>query len=705
MSDLSFGKTWPLRRLAEGVELLAKSAGLAWRHNYTRPSIEGVSESDVYAIGQVVGAVATSLGFEAEGLDGAAEVTFAQTLASLPAVIRIPNKDGFAFLLVESRRAKQLRLLDSDGRTVKIPEEQLLDLLTASQLTNATAEIQKIVADAAVPLHRQKRVCRHLLREEQALAWMEGVWSLRMSPGESVGKLARSTAIPQKVAGLVVAHTLQSVLWIVSWWIIGNAVLGGRLETGWLWAWALLLATIIPLRLWVSWSQGKVSILAGSLLKRRLLFGAMQLNPDDIRKLGSGQLLGGVNESESMESLALAGGFSALLAIVEVVGATIVLGLGASGGWHALTLIVWVAITLMTGHRFLTTLRKWSQQRIDMTDDLVEKMVGHRTRLIQEPAERRHDGEDQALESYLLQSRELDKRLAKLVTFLPRGWLVVGSIGVVWPFVAGMGTLPTVAVAAGGVFLGYQALSKLAGGLLNLGEARVSWNAIATMFNAGARLEELGATQIGKENGISDIILEANDIWFSHQGRPDAVLRGCSLQVRRGDQILLEGASGSGKSTLGAVLAGLREPSSGLVLARGLDLHTLGMSGWRQRVQAAPQFHDNYIFTGTFLFNVLMGRRWPPSYAIDQVTTICYELGLGPLIERMPGGLMQLVGESGWQLSHGEKSRVFLARALIQGADLIELDESFAALDPETLRSCLACAQNRATALLVIAHP
>jgi ABC-type ATPase involved in cell division len=51
----------------------------------------------------------------------------------------------------------------------------------------------------------------------------------------------------------------------------------------------------------------------------------------------------------------------------------------------------------------------------------------------------------------------------------------------------------------------------------------------------------------------------------------------------------------------------------------------------------------------------------------------------------MPAGLLQMVGETGWQLSHGERSRLYIARALLQRAELIILDESFAALDPENL--------------------
>jgi ATP-binding cassette subfamily B protein len=71
----------------------------------------------------------------------------------------------------------------------------------------------------------------------------------------------------------------------------------------------------------------------------------------------------------------------------------------------------------------------------------------------------------------------------------------------------------------------------------------------------------------------------------------------------------------------------------------------------------------------------------------------------------MPAGLNQMVGETGWQLSHGERSRLYIARALLQRADLVVLDESFAALDPENLRRSLTCVLNRVKTLVVIAHP
>jgi ABC-type multidrug transport system fused ATPase/permease subunit len=90
---------------------------------------------------------------------------------------------------------------------------------------------------------------------------------------------------------------------------------------------------------------------------------------------------------------------------------------------------------------------------------------------------------------------------------------------------------------------------------------------------------------------------------------------------------------------------------------------------------------------------------------IEEAEEICRELGLDALLERMPAGMSQVVGDTGWQLSHGERSRVYIARALLQGSGVVILDESFAALDPENLKRAMECVQRRARGLLVIAHP
>ncbi|MEM9492641.1 MAG: ATP-binding cassette domain-containing protein, partial [Myxococcota bacterium] len=60
---------------------------------------------------------------------------------------------------------------------------------------------------------------------------------------------------------------------------------------------------------------------------------------------------------------------------------------------------------------------------------------------------------------------------------------------------------------------------------------------------------------------------------------------------------------------------------------------------------------------------------------------------------------------TGWRLSHGERSRVFIARALLQGSPMIILDESLAALDPESIGRVMDCVRRRAETLILVAHP
>jgi ABC-type transport system involved in cytochrome bd biosynthesis fused ATPase/permease subunit len=101
-----------------------------------------------------------------------------------------------------------------------------------------------------------------------------------------------------------------------------------------------------------------------------------------------------------------------------------------------------------------------------------------------------------------------------------------------------------------------------------------------------------------------------------------------------------------------------------------------------------------------------MGREWPASeQSLAEARSLCSELGLDDLIARMPGGLAQPVGETGWQLSHGEKSRLYIARTLLQGAELVILDESFASLDPETLGLAVRCALKHAPSVMIVCHP
>jgi ATP-binding cassette subfamily B protein len=301
----------------------------------------------------------------------------------------------------------------------------------------------------------------------------------------------------------------------------------------------------------------------------------------------------------------------------------------------------------------------------------------------------------------------MDASAAVLGALVPRGWLVAGVAGLAPAFVAGAASPAALAVGLGGVVLAHRALRRLVAGLAELTGAAIAWGQVAPLYHAAERAEVRGTPSVAlATGGDGRALLEAHDLTFRYRDRGGAVLRGASLRVRRRERILLEGPSGAGKSTLVSLLDGLRSPESGLILLHGLDRQSLGSDAWRQRVVAAPQFHENHVLSASFAFNLLMGRPWPArSEEWRELEAVCAELGLGDLVARMPAGLLQMVGETGWQLSHGERSRLYIARALLQGAELVVLDESFAALDPENLERALRCALRRAPTLLVVAHP
>jgi len=514
-------------------------------------------------------------------------------------------------------------------------------------------------------------------------------------------QLSTATFFRRLVSALV-AHGAAYGLILLGWVMIGQAAFSGRWDEGWFWGWAVLLAASIPLDVYADWQQAWLATAFGGLLKQRLLASSLAIDSDKIRTQGVGELLSKVFESEALESLSLSGGTTAILAVVELGISGAVILAGSQPGLNAALLGGWILVSVFAAVAFARVRRRWMDSRLALTHRLVENMSGHRTRIAQQPPALWHEQEDAALREYEELSAHMDAALVRLSVLVPRGWLMLGCVSLSYSFAQASGSVTAAGITLGGVLLGYQALRRLTGGAAQLAAATQSWDIVRELFltNRPAPVPNPGIITPSTE------VLTARNIAFTYPRREQPVLREVNLTIHRGERVLLEGVSGGGKSTFGALVAGLRLPTSGLLLSGGIDLATLGELGWRRRVATAPQYHENHILSATLLFNLLMSRAWPPSPGDrKEAAEVCRELGLGPLLERMPAGLYEMVGDSGWQLSQGERSRVFLARALLQGAELVVLDESFAALDPESLEQCLETVLRRAPSLLVIAHP
>jgi ATP-binding cassette subfamily B protein len=689
---------WPLASAGELLGVLAQRSGLS------AGTAPGLAAPDPGAdVDSWLGWAGRQLGIDA--LPVTATVTDLLRLLhdGGPALLRAGPAGWLA--LAGQRRGRPL-LLAQDGRVLAVDAAVIAGWLTGDMADQVRPGVERMVNRAGIAPHRAAAVAAALVAQRLADQRIAGLTLLRLPAAAGAVRQGAAAGLWRRLAQIAALLVLLygGELW--SWQMIGGATLSGRLDWGWLLAWLLLGFTIVPARLLANWIEAMFALDAGRLVKSRLLAGALALPPDAVKRQGVGRLIGRLMEAQALEGQVLGGGFAMLVGTIELGFAGWVLSKGAAATAHLVLLGLFLILTIVVAAGYHRRIAAWSTSRMALTDHLVEAMIGHRTRLAQDRANRRAADEDGRLAAYQGKAKAMDSATLGLGSGLASAWLLAG-LALLAPALAQ--TAPplatALAVSMGGLLLAQRALAGIGNGLASLSRAGFSWGLIG-QFVWGGRRPLPGLPP--RTDGAADArgpLLEGFGLHHGHAGSQAPTLAGVDLAIHAGDRILIEGPSGGGKSTLAGLLAGQRAPDAGLLLFDGLDAHSIG-DDWPRLVALAPQFHDNHILTGPLAFNLLMGRRWPPTPAdLADAQAMCERLGLGPMLQRMPGGLFQPVGETGWQLSHGERSRIFLARALLQRAPVTILDESFAALDPATMAMCLDTALADARTLVVIAHP
>jgi ATP-binding cassette subfamily C protein CydC len=257
-----------------------------------------------------------------------------------------------------------------------------------------------------------------------------------------------------------------------------------------------------------------------------------------------------------------------------------------------------------------------------------------------------------------------------------------------------------------GVYLAFLALVVL-GSFEPVQPLGTAFQFLGRSVGAGERLFEIvdaesevkdPATPLPKPR---DHKLEFGGVGFRYNYGDRFALKDISFTLERGKRIAVVGPSGAGKSTLAGLVLRFWNPTEGEISIGDRDVCGYAQDDVRALIGVVSQ--DTHVFNDTLRANLLFAR---PEATEDHLRTVLAQARLDELVERLPRGLGNPLGEQGLKLSGGERQRLSVARALLKGAPLLLLDEPTANLDPATeyglLDAVYRSTQDRAT--LVITH-
>jgi ATP-binding cassette, subfamily C, bacterial len=178
----------------------------------------------------------------------------------------------------------------------------------------------------------------------------------------------------------------------------------------------------------------------------------------------------------------------------------------------------------------------------------------------------------------------------------------------------------------------------------------------------------------------------------------NTVLNGVSVEIPARQLTCLLGESGAGKTTIADLVIGLVQPSEGRVLIDGQPLDSLDLASWRRSIGYVPQ--ESLLLHDTVMHNVTLGASGLNENDVEQALR---SAGAWDFVNRMPEGILSVVGERGARLSGGQRQRIMIARALAHHPKLLILDEATSALDPETEQAICAILSNLKNQITILA--
>ena len=194
--------------------------------------------------------------------------------------------------------------------------------------------------------------------------------------------------------------------------------------------------------------------------------------------------------------------------------------------------------------------------------------------------------------------------------------------------------------------------------------------------------------------------IEFKNVWFSYIEN-EWVLKDVSFKVNAGDTVAFVGSTGSGKTTILSLICRNYDIQKGEILIDGINIKKIKISSLRRHF--GQMLQDVFLFSGTIRSNITLDLD---NVSDEEVMEACRYVNADKFIDRLEGGLDEIVRERGNNFSAGQRQLVSFARTIVHKPAVMILDEATANIDTETevlIQDSLEKMMNIGT-MLMVAH-
>ena len=194
--------------------------------------------------------------------------------------------------------------------------------------------------------------------------------------------------------------------------------------------------------------------------------------------------------------------------------------------------------------------------------------------------------------------------------------------------------------------------------------------------------------------------IEFKNVWFAYVEN-EWVLKDVSFKVNAGDTVAFVGSTGSGKTTILSLICRNYDIQKGEILIDGINIRKIKISSLRRHF--GQMLQDVFLFSGTIRSNITLDMD---GISDDEVNAACKYVNADKFIDRLEGGLDEVVRERGNNFSAGQRQLISFARTIVHKPTVMILDEATANIDTETevlIQDSLEKMMNIGT-MLMVAH-